>query len=370
MLKYVEDYILWIAGITGNSGNVVVLPSLAKAMETARISLAHYDISVVYSLAEQIAAGTALTDRQFVLAKQIITKYRRQLSKHGIVVPDTELTSVLGVRAIDRSRSVWFGDNRINAKFPYDEVLIEGFRNANKNNNGSVGWNGLEKVWQLSLTESNINWIVAYAAHNNFAVSDEVLELFKYIAEAENTPYKIELEYNNGYYITNAAESLKEFIEPFITNRDMLVDYSSVLGYTVDSEILNRVVADKGKKFLRLCNTRRNTIPPSQITIAEIIAWAKDVNRLPIIIYSPHAVVDDSMYKLLTTLCDNICLISDDKDLLFPADLYYTSRIIDVPTKLLVSTTSMVFGNKQEWLERSEKVIFYCEKLTDDRSNN
>ena len=166
---------------------------------------------------------------------------------------------------------------------------------------------------------------------------------------------------NEGKYtITNAAESLLKYVEPFIHNRDMLLDHSGVLGYAISSDVERKVTADKSVDaclFLKLCLARREYIG-DEANIGDIISWARAVGRTPIVIYDATMLVE-SKIDLFSAYSDNILVLSSKTKLLSPAEIYYTNNVIDVPNKLLISFTGMIFGQRLAWAEQFEKIIYY-----------
>ena len=173
---YLEDYILWIAGVTDDSGHPVCYPSFS----TFRIAPATYDVNFIQSVSEQINnTATKLTDRQFELCEKLIKKYKRQLSKLNCDIPDV-FVSKNGIRTINRAREVWISDDAsvICVRYPYDDKLVEAFRKAAIAAQGKIAWNKSRGTWDMAFTEYNVNWIVAFAAIQKFEVSEDVLSLF------------------------------------------------------------------------------------------------------------------------------------------------------------------------------------------------
>src|SRR5574343_2086078 len=92
------------------------------------ISLARYDVEVVDSFCNQVQA---YTDRQAGLAKLIVEKYRRQLSKHGVVVPD-ELVFRGPLRKINRDSRAWADDTGVYLQFPFVRHQIDMVRETQR----------------------------------------------------------------------------------------------------------------------------------------------------------------------------------------------------------------------------------------------
>ncbi len=368
---YLEDYLFWIAGVINHNEEVVIITDLARIVDRCNIALARYDEEFIFSVVEQLGKKIGLTDKQFALAEKVVTKYQRQLRAHFIDLPES-FNSSLGIRKIDRTSRVYMVDDEtINVRFPYNADMIAEFREASKSNIGTVKWNSPGCVWQLSLTEDNVSWIVAYAALHNFDVDEEVLHLFERIAEVERVPFRIELVRIDGQYmVTNAAASLEEYIAPFKTNKAALLAHSGLLAYSISEELLTEVQTEKGAvaaDYLRFCTNRRYHMhypSSSNLTIIDIITWAKDANRLPVVVYNVNATATDHVMLALTSKFDSVCTVLSKKDLISPADVYYTNIAVDVKPTVCISYQSMLFGTKRTWINSFEQVIYTHDEIS------
>jgi hypothetical protein len=160
MLTYpnVEDYLEYLGGYE------VGLTALITPHSVNRISLARYDIAIVNSMASTTVFGTALTDKQAELAVKLILKYRRQFAKMGIDVAPVETPVFrLAPRKMDRTRAVWLDGENIVVKFPYDNDLIKELQNFREESQGKAWYDRDKKLWNLAITEYNVNWIVPWA---------------------------------------------------------------------------------------------------------------------------------------------------------------------------------------------------------------
>jgi hypothetical protein len=362
---YVEDYLELLAGYDVNNYlSGLIFPN------NKRISLARYDVSIVDSMASHTVFGGALTDRQAELCVKIVLKYRRQFAKIGIDVAPVETPVFkLPPRKLDRTRRIWLDGQRMGIRFPYDRELIDSINVYKKESQGSTTWDNDEKVWWFGLTEANVNWAVAWGEVYNFIIEPKVRLLFEQVIAAEQTAYEIKLVQTDcGYAITNAAPSLIEYIETKLggfglENAIKLVDYSGVLGYTYDDGIIRPALLD-------LFRGQRNAhVQPSDSNWNLIFAYAELTNRYPVCIYDPglkgvdlSPVDEQDIVRFNTSgktkTCDyNINLVK----------VIYANKIPatwdhDIP--LLVSTQELMYGGKRmEWLQRAEKVIYYCNTL-------
>jgi hypothetical protein len=361
---FIEDYLELLAGYDPASVQSWIFPNIKN------IRLARYDVSIVDSMASHTSFGGALTDRQAELCVKIILKYRRQFANMGVDVTPVETPVFrLPPRKLDRSRRMWLDDQRIGLRFPYDRELIDSVQAYKKTSQGSATWDNDQKVWWLGLTEANVNWAVAWGELYNFNIEPEVRLLFEQIIAEEQTIYEIKLiQTADGYTITNAAPSLIDYINDKLggfgsENSVKLVDYSGVLGYAYDDNIICPALLD-------LFRGQRNAhVRPSDTNWNMIFAYAELTNRYPVCIYDPSLKgVDLSRFEEQDIVRFNISGKTKTCDYnIHDVKVVYANKIpatwdYDIP--LLVSTQELMYGGKRmEWLQRAEKVIYYCNTL-------
>jgi len=340
---YVEDYIEFISGWRTRAGKRLTL----FANIPSPLKLARYDVNILSSLGMQTALeNRPYTDKQSELAIKIVQKYKKQLSSldHPVIIPEQFDKFRLGVRQVDRTYSVYLSGGSIHLKFPFNANLISFLKEHARSSQGKIKWNSNLKVWELGITEYNINLVNNFSPDLNVHVSDEIVALYKKILETEKTPYAIELIKQDGKYtITNAQESLINFLEKRIgpdcwTDLIKLCDYSEVCGYTISAEVEEELISQCTDRLHQLL------IPSRKYTVAveeldDIIAYARLTDRLPIYYYDPAG----------STLGDN-------KDVVY----LNGNRALagDTEIKLLVTTSNiMIGGRKQAWAQHSEKMI-------------
>ena len=337
---YVEDYIEFIGGHRNITGKHLGLFETT----TSPISLARYDVQIVESFCNQVLFDCKpYTDKQSELAVKIVSKYRKQLLQLStpVVLPESLNQFRLGIRTIDRTKSVTIEDGQFVVKFPYDTKLIDLVKKQLKEGQGSVLFDKDKKVWRLAQTESMLNWIMAVAPMNEFAISNEVTELYDAMVAVEQQPYAIELQVRDGRLtVSNAEDSLIDYINEHLGGFDIdnlltLADNSEVLGYTIDPEICTGLESVYGPLW-KLISNRYATFKKSEITMEYLIGYAKLVNRLPVYVYETGIPKADT------------------------ADIVYLTRSksLDIKPKLLVSMSSLMIGSKKEnWRNNAEKIM-------------
>jgi hypothetical protein len=367
---HVEDYLEYLGGYE------VGLTALITPHSVNRISLARYDIAIVNSMASTTVFGTALTDKQAELAVKLILKYRRQFAKMGIDVAPVETPVFrLAPRKMDRTKAVWLDDDHIVVKFPYDNDLIKELQNFREESQGRAWYDRDKKLWNLAITEYNVNWILPWANGYGFDVDHHVREIFYQVLECEQQPFEIKLvQQADGYAITNAANSLIEYINTHaggfgLDNLVKLIDYAGLCGYIIDDAVKVPSLALRyigGKHAIHL--------EPSEDNLNMIFDYAEITDRYPICIYNP------TLFDLDLSRFEERDIVRFDRNGKTSTSEYdpYGVKVVyaqkipttwDFPVPLMVTTFEMMFGGKRmSWTTRAEKIIYY--RTTQLRENN
>ena len=370
---YVEDYLEVIAGkVDANLKSTASYGWLISFHPI--INLARYDTNFLDNVTDATINGSALTDRQAELAVKLISKYQRQLAAHQINIGDmTAPRYRKPLRIIDRNKAASVQDGNIVLKFPYNADFIELVRAMGKASQGKVRFDRETKVWKLALTEYNVNWAYEFARTHEFEIDDQLTDFMKYIMEVEKTEYSICLhQQDTEYVITNSSASLREYIQENLNgfgldNRTQLVDFSSVLGYQVDDDILQAAEQDLGASSFLLATHRDYDFNSSSDCVSRIAKYAQTVNRFPIVVFNPTP--DDSLGEWKQHFADEeILVVGNKKDVTVEPHhkVIYSVRPIDNMDKipLLVTHVGMMIGaNKQLMLGRAEKIFYTALKL-------
>lgn len=373
---HVETYIEIIAGLRKPDGK----PTSIFDEGDPLISLARYDMKIVPSLARQTMDGTAYTDKQAKLAADLVLKYERQLSKHGIgIEPVRQPQYRLPIRTINRTRRVFVENDQIILQFPFVVELVDQVKEYCKISKGRIQFDYKNKYHRADLTEHNLNWIHAFAQQHNFEIDPSVQRLMDIILDVEKTQYKIQLEFvQDQLCISNGANSLIEYIDHTVggfepSNLLRLVDHAPVLGYTVDQDIESAVVNTHGPRFWKLCSNKILKVEPGHglDIVDDIVKYASATNRLPVYVYEP-----DLSLRLLEKISQSVPteLIYSMEDQQVPPEnvhVVYLSRLPRVPMNripLLISSAGMLFGaNKTNFLQSAEKVVYFTQDVYNKR---
>lgn len=376
---YVEDYIEIIGGLRDITGKKI--PFLGKSPHPT-VSLARYDVNIASSFASQSDGGTSFTDRQSELAVKLIEKYRKQLYNLGIDV-DPILNNVKfrqPIRIVDRTRSARIVDGYIQLRFPYDKTLVPEVTKASKESRGSFMFNIERKVWHLALTEYNLNWVIAFGQAHQFEIDPEITRLMEKILECERTEYKIELTVDDtgSVVITNAEDSLLDYIREHVgelnySNLIRLVDYSAVLGYTVNTDVLEAIKQGFDPIVAGLLGQKESHVKRVEVLdkatelFDSLTKYADLTGRWPICVYEPD--LSDRLLKCAQDRfgVENVIRVGtatkpEEVDFAGAKCVYFNKlkRSWPHPVPIFVSTNAMLYGaDKQAIVQLAGKVVYY-----------
>ena len=372
----VEEYLEIIAGKRDPAGKLQSTGFFLGYAMKPIVSLARYDVSFLDSVTDTTLQGNALTDRQAELAVKLVQKYTRQLATLGISTASVNPPVYRKpLRQIDRTRSISLEGNKICMRFPYDNGLIQSFRDLGKEGQGTIKFDRDSKVWRLSLTEYNINWACAMAQAHGFELAPEVQAVMDAITHCESTDYKIELQATDtGYCIANAADSLIEYIDQHLgglsrQNRDVLVDHAPVLGYTVSPSIMQETETDLGGSTSLLMAAREYNFNDSADTTQRIIRYAKAANRWPVYVFNPTPT--DALAEWSKHFASEEILVVNNRHLdAVVVDSAHRVVYTHKPLKnvdripVLVSHVGMIVGyEKANMVQAADKIFYTAVKL-------
>jgi len=372
--SFVEDYLEILAGYTPKvNNNHIIFNSGLYGFKLAR-----YDINIVNNMATSTSFGTALTDRQAELAVKLVLKYRRQFASHNIdISPVEKPTFRLPVRTVNREKTIKLNKDKIEVNFLYDKTMIDQLQGYKQTSLGSVYFDRVDKIWYLAPTENNVQWILDWAESYNFTIDPQLFSFLDQINKVLETPYEIKLiKGKECYDIENGEETLKEYINKNLggfafDNWLTLIDYASILGYTVDDLVFldKRIkLSYSERSALEYLGTKRNpSMAPNSTMLNWVFEYAKLTDRFPICIYDPHKIITDlSMFsKEDIVRFDRNSKTSTCDYNPYTVKIVYAEKIPqtwDYPIPLLVTTFEMMYGHsRSKWVKNAEKIVYYTE---------
>lgn len=383
----VEDYLEIISGyrdvISGRLNSTIFFFSPI-------INLARYDNNVLDSMSQAAMAKTALTERQGELAIKIVVKYKKQLALRLVDISPMEKDPKFRVtpRKMDYRRSLTIRNDTLIVRFPFDTTLIDPIRVFKKDSQGTCGFNTIEKEWEFGLTEHNLNWIHTLAQSHRFEIDPAVAILVDKLHGTEQTQFKIEL-YVDGdkLSVSNCPSGMREYINTTLggfdlSNLEKLADHSGELGYTIHDELATALEQQYGKFFLKIAQIKEAKLQHiTQDRFEEILNYALNVRRSPIVIYEPNQTGQLRDMLLAADLHANIQMIDhkyskgshSSMSIDSNAQIVYTVNTIRTLNyiPLLISTAGMIYGSdKQIMFQNAGKVLYLTPDVYRGKSKN
>jgi hypothetical protein len=378
---HVEEYLEALAGHI----DLVTKKPISSWLYTFEpiINLARYDVKVLESMTMAVTQSQALTERQGELLVKIILKYERQLANKSINIDSVRIPKWrIPLRKMDYTRTIKIVDNVLHVKFPFDEKLIDSIKEFSKLSQGFARWNRENKLWEIALTEFNISWLHTWANLNQFEIDTAVQQHMDKIKTVEVSNYAIELYVDDDRLaIRNCPDSLSDYIKNKYGTLELdklltLIDISAILGYTIDKDLADAVVAEYGPRFYNLAVSRESKINPNTLTTSDdfesVVTYAEQVDRWPVILYEPD-LSNRFLEKILAIRPDAAVYKVAKKTDRIPTDVKYVYTQVPIRTMesipLVVSSAGMVFGgDKQLMIQRAEKIVYCAVDVYNKRS--
>lgn len=376
----VEDYIEVIAG----ERDPVTQKPTATWLAEPIISLARYDMDVVSKMSGQTLQNIGYTEKQAKLAHKIVLTYKRQLAQKNIdVTPLENPVYRLPIRPMDYSTRLYIENDSIIVKFPYNQKMIDALRGFGKESQGKSRWNPDKKAWQVDLTEYNLNWVNVFAEVNKFEIDPEVTRLVSKISDVENAGYRICLTINNGQLqIENAPDTMLEYLQTHVgdmtpENLLKLIDFSGILGYTVDADILDALVEEYGPRFVNLLTNKELKIEPTAMlsndNFGTVLSYAEKLNRLPVYVYEPD--LSGQLLEQIKAQCsqDEYAIVTGNnkQPVTENTKVVYITKPVKANAPMLISGAGMIYGGEKELMvQRSEKIVYCAAQVFQKKKNN
>ena len=210
---------------------------------------------------------------------------------------------------------------------------------------------------------------MSWGNSNDFEVDPPVTDMFNQILACESQPYEIKLVRTElGYAITNASDSLKEYIAEHVgDNFIKLIDYAGILGYTVDADLLEEASVKYGQALEYIGTKHTVQLEPRAELWDWLLDYAELTNRYPICIWDPSMLGEMDLSRFeeadIVRFDQNGKTSSGDYDP-YHVKVVYAKKLPktwEFPIPLLVSTQQMMYGGRKlDWINRAEKIVYFC----------
>ena len=271
---------------------------------------------------------------------------------------------------MDYTRRLSVANDQIVLNFPYSTELIDELRTFRRDSQGIGEWDKENKQWRFALTEYNLVWLTTWAETRQFEFDDEARRLNRLITKCEAEPYAIELQLTDtGCDIVNCPETLRDYINTNLGGFELenlvrLVDNSALLGYTVNKEIADLVVAGGGPRFYNLAITREVKLDPTTVAndLGSVLDYADRTERWPVVVYEPD--LSGKLLAQLRQLREGVVEVKrSPKDRNWEDGFKYVYVVAPVTTRkipLLISSAGMIYGGDKSLMVQQAEKIVYC----------
>lgn len=334
----------------------------------ASIPMSRWDYDFINSLLKK-SYGTPYTTKQAAIAIKLVTQtYSNDLRKLGYSFPgadDMKYRANPITSTSHNSKDICIDNGEILIRFPYSRPLIDALKEQAPSALGKFEYNSTTKSWSLAKTTFNINFAVQFGLLNKFNVEQSLLDAMSKILDAEKAEPPLVLKMNedkSGYFITHAPSSLNDYIESIggfgLDNKLRLLDYASVLGYTVSQDINNRPF--ETSTLNNLLTKREITLSWGNESINNICEYAKLTNRFPIVVWGVITNIETWLNHF-----DKEHILMGKEDISNHHKVIFTQNPISLNIPLLINLNNslvarryydmMDFGNYM--FQQSEKII-------------
>jgi len=280
-----------------------LLEILAGLQGQSKIQIESSDHNLLYSLARQVFKGTGLTDRQYELSKEKLSKYADQFTSLDYNV-DVALESLrLPLRQLDRSRWMkivehpgntvyesYKTNHWIAVRFIFNKKLISLIETIRRTDEDAV-YDKENKIHYFTLSEKNIFNVIDALKDKNFEIDTELQEKYEKIKFMNENKRK----YVPGVYSFNLENLNKKAIEYIISdigdpdndNLALLKDRQKLYGLhhfdQIDLDSSISQLTTLGQKIVKR-NQRQILINPETFNFDRLAEALIELYRFPLLI--------------------------------------------------------------------------------------
>jgi len=246
----------------------------------SKVVLDESDRTIITSIARQTSRGIALTDRQFVLMQEKLTKYSEEFEHLDFSAALYSLRQPL--REIDRSKTITIDDEFIKVRFPFSKKLISKINDViRKVDNKSYSHERASHEHFFVLNEKNTVLILDKFIDSSFIIDKELIEFYNEILEIKQKPLLYLPSFNQGN-LYNISDELRSKIKQE-TNYDSkkIIDRHRRFG------LVNLDTRDETNNILDDIIYRQNSeivITDEMYSLANCINAINSLDRYPLIV--------------------------------------------------------------------------------------
>jgi hypothetical protein len=241
---------------------------------SGKISLSQYDYKFMANLQTMIQNQNRVTSNQADLFDKLISKYKKQLTKHGFDKEELKLLSWKTM--LVESTPEYTGavvsliDDYIDIRVPFNKIFISEFRNIRNND---FQWISETKTYRTKFSTNGLN-IAATTLHkffNTVRYCDELEPILNEIKQYEGLIWNPTLIDCNGRLI---VASVNVVLAELLKDINLSLDSKTVfklarMGITIDSSLY-----ENNEKIKFAAN---HTYEVELVDVEQVISWMKNI---------------------------------------------------------------------------------------------
>jgi hypothetical protein len=270
-----------------------LLETLAGLTSSDNLKIESTDATIIHSIARQSFKGTALTDRQFLLMKDKLQKYKEQFTNCNFDLAIKTLR--LPLRQIDRSKYITLiqaplnepKENWIKVRFPFSKKLIMTLQQIQYNHREYSHRKGSHEHHFLA-NEQNIFNVISAFKDKNFEIDQVLLEAYDTLLKLRKEDYVPSIRNMTLKNLhPNGVKSLEDSLGKLSKDNIVLYrDRSLMYGIKEFDFDINYCLPKYSTLTQKIVNREMSHIfiNSTQCTLDQIVGSLIELERFPVVI--------------------------------------------------------------------------------------
>lgn len=289
----------------------IAIPKSSGKLESS-YTLNNSDVSILSSIARQLAKGIAMTDRQYELVKTKLLEYSDQYASNNIDINDVCQNLMFPLRVIDRSHWIkvlrYKDDDILGIRFPFNKKVIQHVESLRKLQPADVKYE--DNTHYFPMTAQNVFALVEIANRfeSKFTIHDAILEIYNQLRVYEDNKE----DYLPGIFdlkIKNIPQEAIEYLEnelgPLsVDNLELYFDRRNLFGIHSFPENVT-VSINKHTPLSQKIIKRESSdliINKDSYSFNELVSSINDIKRFPVLIVLDEKSAHDQLVQTFTSL--------------------------------------------------------------------
>jgi hypothetical protein len=258
---------------------------LAVLVDSGAMDVA--DSVILNSISRQVKRNIGLTDRQHLLVKNKLVKYKNFFETKNMNHLDLALDNLkIPLRSIDRSQTITVEDGWMVIRFPFNKKTIAQLDTVSGKYRQFYQHAKNSNEHKFKLYEPVINEIIELFKNKSFLIDPQLLEFNREIEEikSQELSFVPKVTEQGLFNLPNTAlEALQKEVGEFSDhNMFKYWDRSIRYGYKKSEKTFDN--ASELTNYIANRNSNKIYLDPSVHTINDVAATIKDLDRFPLLV--------------------------------------------------------------------------------------